>query len=194
MKRRSLLKSAAVLPAAAALHSPAAAQTPPAAPAFENFKLELTPVDAGSQQVPRFFTPEQIAALRKLGDLLMPKLGERPGATEAGAAEFLDFYVSQSSPDRQSLYRSGLDRLNSEARRTAGRPFAELSAEQASPILKPLSEAWTYAGPPDSFGRFLVAAKEDMMRATVNSRAYAEAMAATSRGSSGLGYYWLPIE
>jgi hypothetical protein len=194
MKRRSLLKSAAVLPAVAALTPAARAQSAPSAPASEHPKLELAPLDANAQTVTRFFTPPQLAALRKLGDLIVPKFNERPGAAEAGVAEFLDFYVSQSSAERQSLYRSGLDRLNAEARRTAGKTFDELTAEQASAIIKPVTDAWTYAGPADPFARFLVAAKDDLLRATMNSRAYATALAATSRGSSGLGYYWLPVE
>jgi hypothetical protein len=192
MKRRSVLKSAALLPAAAAI--PAAAQNAPTQAAPESFKLELAPADVIGRPVARFFSPDQFAALRKLGELFAPAFEGRPGASETGAAEFLDFYISQSAADVQKLYRDGLDRLNSEARRSQSKPFAELTSAEAAAILKPLSGAWTYAGPSDLFARFLLAAKDDLMRATTNSRPYTTAAAAGSRGGGGLGYYWLPVE
>ena len=192
MKRRSVLKSVALLPAAAAM--PAPAQNAPAKTASENLKLELAGPDTVGQQVTRLFTPDQLAALRKLGELFAPAFQDRPGAGEAGAAEFLDFYVSKSAADVQKLYRDGLDRLNSEARRNHSKPFAEVTSTQAATILKPLASAWTYSGPSDQFAKFLLAAKEDLMRATTNSRAYTTAASATSRGGGGLGYYWLPVE
>jgi hypothetical protein len=126
--------------------------------------------------------------------MLMPAVDERPGAKEAAAAEFLDFLISQSPVDRQQLYRGGLDKLNSDSRRLHGRVFAALTDEQAAPILKPLTAAWTYDGPSDPFAQFLLAAKEDVLRATHNSREFVTAMSQRSRGFSGTGYYWLPIE
>ena len=203
MKRRSLLKSAAVLPAAAALPSALVlAQTPPPpgkgtqAPsaAIESLKIPLAPRGSVGQPLARFFTPDQFSALGKLGELFAPAYNGRPGAASAGAAEFLDFYVSKSGADRQKLYRDGLDRLNADARRQDGKPFAELKPERIAPILQPLTDAWTYQGPTDPFARFLVSAKEDLIRATVNSRAYATALASVSRSSGGVGYYWFPIE
>ena len=169
-------------------------QTTAAQSAPENLTLKIAGPDTVGQPVTRFFTPDQFAALRKLGELLAPPFNDRPGSGEAAAAEFLDFYVSQSAADIQKLYRDGLDRLNSEAHRSQSMPFAALTSSQAAPILKPLSEPWTYAGPSDAFAKFLIAAKEDLMRATTNSRAYTTAASATSRGGGGLGYYWLPVE
>lgn len=192
MERRSVLKSAALLPAAAALPAPAQNASSQAAP--ENFKLELAAADAVGRPVTRFFTPDQFAALRKLGELFAPSFEGRPGAAEADAAEFLDFYISQSAAEIQTLYRNGLDRLNSEARSSQSKPFAEITSAEAAAILKPLSHAWTYAGPSDPFTKFLLAARDDLMRATINSRAYTTAAAAGSRGAGGLGYYWVPVE
>jgi hypothetical protein len=191
MKRRNLLKSVALLPAVAL---PTPAQNAPAQAATDNFKLELAGADTVGRPVARFFTPDQLAALGKLGELFAPPFDGRPGAAEAGAAEFLDFYISQSAPDIQKLYRDGLDRLNAEARRSRSKPFAQLTSSEAEPILKPLSDAWSYAGPSDAFAKFLLAAKDDLMRATINSRAYTSAAVPGSRGAGGLGYYWLPVE
>jgi hypothetical protein len=188
MKRRRLLQSIAAIPAAAALPLPA--QSP------ETDKQELATVSAAEvvRAVPRFFTGDQLSALQRLADILMPAVNERPGAKQAGAAEFLDFLISESPVDRQQLYRAGLDRLNADSKRAYDRAFAALTDEQAAPILKPLTGSWTYDGPADPFARFLLAAKEDVLRATHNSRELVAAMSQASRGFSGTGYYWLPIE
>jgi hypothetical protein len=168
----------AALPAAA-LPVPAGAQsaTPPASD-----KIEFTTVTPGeaARPVPRFFSEDQFKALQRLADILMPSFNERPGAKEARVAEFLDFLISESPADRQELYRAGLDHLNAQARKAHNQPFAAILDQQTSPILKPLTSAWTYDGPTDSFARFLVAAKEDVLRATYNAR--------------GNGYYWVRIE
>ena len=58
----------------------------------------------------RFFDAAQFAALRRLGQILVPARPNAPGAIEAEAAEFLDFLIGQSPADRQSLYRDGTTR------------------------------------------------------------------------------------
>lgn len=190
MKRRRLLQSLAALPAIQAI--PLSAQTAAPSPAADTFKVTVTGPDAVAQSTCHYFTVEQRAALENLGDLFMPKMGERPGAKEAETAAFLEFLISQSPADRQELYRSGLDRLNSEANRLYGKPFGGIGGEQAAAILKPVTIPWTYNGPADPFARFLIAAKEDFLRATANSRSYA--LSGNTRGSGGSNYYWLPIE
>jgi hypothetical protein len=136
---------------------------------------------------------EQFAALRHLSDLVMPPVNGRAGARDAEVAEFLDFLVSKSPADRQALYRDGLDQLNRGARSRLKKPFAELTPSEAAPILAPLTAAWTYNEPADVTARFLRAAKEDILRATSNSRAWA-ATSPRTRASAGMGSYWHTIE
>ncbi len=193
MKRRNLLKSMIAAPALAAVPRPAAAQASSAA-SPDNFNLPVTAPDAVAQPGQHFFSREQMAALERLGEALVPRTGGRPGSKETNAPRFLEFLLSQSPQDRQMLYKSGLDLLNSEASKLYGKPFAALHAGEANPILKPLEDAWTYAGPSEPFAQFLLAAKEDFLRAAVNSPAYATAMGANTRGSSGMNYYWFPVE
>ncbi len=199
MKRRKLLQSVLAMPALAAVPAPAPAQTTygakdSGAGSPDNFKLPTTAPDLVAQPGQHFFTGDQLAALERLGGILVPSSSGRPGSREANSPKFLEFLLSCSPNDRQTLYRNGLDGLNTEARKLHAKAFADLTAEQAGPILKPIEAAWTYAGPSDPFAQFLLAAKEDFLRATVNSHAHATAMAGVSRGSSGLGYYWFPIE
>jgi hypothetical protein len=110
----------------------------------------------------------------------MPPFNGRPGAIEAGVPRFLDFLLSQSPADRQTLYRQGLQ------------AFAKLDASQAKQALAELQRPWTYAGPSDPLARFLRAAKDDILQATINSREWASS--SRSRTAGGTSYYYFPIE
>lgn len=194
IKRRHAIQSLIGIPAAAALPLGAAPDTAAPRVSTETPKTPVSVPDAVAGGMPRFFSAEEFAALGRLGEILLPPFAGRPGAREAGVAEFLDFLLANSPADRARLYRDGLAKLNSEARRRHQKAFAELTAEQAEPILAPLKEPWTYHGPSDPLARFLVAAKEDVFTATVNSREWAAAMARRSRSAGGLGTYWYPVE
>jgi hypothetical protein len=141
---------------------------------------------ANVEPVPGFFTPAQLAALRRLSDIILPAISGAPGALDARAPEFLDFLVSRSPAPVQTLYRSGLDALNTSKFR---RPFTDLKPAEAGELLAPLRDAWTYDEPRDPFALFLRHAKADVLTATMNSREWLDA---THR--SGNGAYWLPPE
>lgn len=193
MKRRRLLQSIAAIPALTA--PPAAAQYAAAAPAAEEMpKLRETSPDAATQGVGRFFSADQRTALRRLGDLIVPAIGDRPGASAAGVVEFLDFLIGQSEAVRQNLYKGGLDQLNAESRKRYAKSFAETSGAEAKPLLAALGQPWTYHSPKDPMARFLREAKEDLLQATINSKAFADAASRRSRSAGGMGAYWLPLD
>src|SRR5580700_2213093 len=151
MKRRRFFTTLAALPAAPALLSQTQSPTPqtpavqlPAGgrggraggsniPTFDEASPELV-----ADAAPRFFTAAQYAALRKLSALLMPAFDGSPGALECGAPEFLDFLIGASLPDRQKLYRTGLDTLNAKAEKSLNKAFAYLSDAEADSIIRPL--------------------------------------------------------
>ncbi len=195
MKRRDALRSLFVVPAAAALPASAVAEQSQASAANrENPTTATVGPDAAAETVARTFSVPQLAALRKLGELILPAAQGLPGTTEAGAADFLDFLIGASPADRLTLYREGLDRLNAEAERLHHKPFAGLEAAQAGPILAPLKAPWSYAGPSDSFARFLLTAKSDLITATVNSQEYIAAVSERRRSAGGVSRYWYPVE
>jgi hypothetical protein len=217
MKRRRFFKTLAALPAAQALLAQAqspAAQTPqtPAAqppgaagrgggggrfgaanlPTFEETSPELV-----AEAEPRFFTPAQFAALRRLSALLMPPFNGNPGALECGAPEFLDFLIGASLPDRQKLYRGGLDTLNAKAKKSFNKSFADLSDADADAVIRPLLApvAWVQDAPKDPAVQFVVEAHRDIRTATQNSREWADAAAASGRRRGGGGGSYLnPID
>ena len=194
MRRRDALKSMAALTAAVAAPEAVAQQAvvrtvegggaEPAGP------LPLALPEDAAEPAAHFLTVEEMATLRRLGEVVVPKT-RTPGALEAGAPEFLDFYLSQSDRARQGLYREGLGRLNAEARRRFREPFAELGVSQIDELLEPLRRPWT-PDAPDALTAFLRAAKEDLLRATVSSRQWASATEGRQRPAGGT--YWYPVE
>ena len=192
MKRRTVIRSVVGLPVVGALPLPAVAQEPARA-LNETPNLETAVADAAAMGVPRFFSDDQFTALKCLCELLAPAAGGNPGASEAGAAEFLDFLVGQSPGERQTLYREGLNRLNGAAQQRFGKRFADVAVADADALLSPLRESWTYSGPADPFAKFLQTAKLDAMSATMNSREWSVARSRSSR-RAGLNLYWYPVE
>ena len=161
-------------------------------------KIDVTPADAVARMVTKFFNPDQFAALEKLSAIFMPPMKGAPGAIEAQAPQFLDFLLSESLPDRQKIYRTGLDGLNAQAKKHFSQPFAKLSDDQAVQLLEPLKKPWTYDPPSDPVEHFLRVAKQDIRSATTNSREYVTASGGNGgggrRGGGGTGLYWLSLD
>ncbi len=192
MNRRTILKSLAVAPAAVGLH----AQTPAKEPARiveDSPKVETSVADSSADPVTHFFTKEQFSALTHLSEIFEPATANMPGARDARAAEFLDFLLSKSPAPRQTLYRTGLDRLNSESAHRYSKPFAALDAAQCDAVLSPLRRPWTYEDPADPLEHFLREAKTDIFQATRNSYEFISVAAKRSRGASGVGEFWYPL-
>jgi hypothetical protein len=195
MKRRRFVQSIAAapaIPAALAQQSPVRGGAA-ASPAEEGPKVESTPADMVAEMVPRFFTAPQFAALRKLSDVVMPRINNAPGALDARAAEFLDFLIGESPADRQRIYRAGLDGLNAASKKRFGKLFAELDGTQCDAMLAPLNAAWSPETPADPVARFLHEVRKDVRTATINSREFAAVNTGGRRGA-GLGLYWYPLD
>lgn len=158
-------------------------------------KLATSLADDAGATVTHFFDAQQLAALKRLSEVILPPLNNAPGAIDAGAPAFLDFLLSESPAERQHLYRSGLDHLNAQSRSRFKKPFSETDAAQAVELLAPLRAAWTYDEPADPLARFLRAAKQDIRTATMNSKEYsASASAGGGRRFGGAGLYWYPLD
>ncbi len=181
---------ALLLPAEVLAQRATGARSAPAIP-----KLEVTSPDAAGETVHRFFNEARFTALRRLGELFQPKVGNAPGATEAGAPEFLDFLIGASPADRKKLYNNGLDALNAAAQKKYRKNFAATTAEEADAVIRPLLATWDYEPPADPVIRFVSEAHQDLRNATVNSREYAEAGAASAsrRRAGNTGLYFNPI-
>ncbi len=116
---------------------------------------------------------------------------------ECEAPEFLDFLIGASQPDRQKLYRDGLDLLNANARKKFHKAFAGLDDADADAIVRPLLAPlpWYFDAPKDPGVHFMTQAHRDIRTATQNSRRWAEAGAASGRRRfGGGGSYITPID
>jgi hypothetical protein len=165
----------------------------PAAPA-EPPPLDFTVSDEGADAVLKFFSTRQFATLRRLCDLLVPAAPGSAGALECRVPEFMDFLIGDSPADRQQLWRSGLDALETQSQNRFGRAFADTDASQADTLFAPLHQPWTYEPPADPVSRLLAAAKQDIRTATANSYERNAGAPGTPRRRGGGGLYWLPVE
>ena len=191
MQRRRFVKAFTAAPAAAGIVTAQRA----AAPAAEVPKIATIAAADAAEPAQRFFTPRQFATLKQLSELILPAAGGRPGAKEAGAAEFLDFLIGVSPAARQTLYRNGLDFVDAEARRLFAKPFPELSAEEADKILRPLLVPWTFDPPANPRQRFLSDLRADVRTATMNSKEMSLAPSQNRRRrGGGAAPYWLPMD
>ena len=177
---------------------------PPPPPAPVPWTLGLNPntplphtvvEDAVSEMDLHFFTPREMAALVRLSDVLMPQVGNKPGAVQAETPAFLDFLIGSSPAARRTVYQSGLKWLDGDAQKRFGKPFAELDEAQAGAVLKPWLRTWMNDHPPtEPHADFVNIAHDDIRTATMNSKAWSDAAAASAKGENDNGLYWFPIE
>jgi hypothetical protein len=195
MKRRQILQGLAAIPTAGFLRGQQPVVPPKSAPAAlqEIPVIASTIPDVASAPLHGYFSQEQFDALRRLSDVIAPAMHGIPGATAAGAPEFIDFLIGKSPEPRQKLYRDGLDDLNRQARERFNIPFSEISQAQADAILAPLRQQWT-ATAGDPLVEFLRASKEDILQATQNSREWISVVSRRVRSASGTGTYWRTID
>lgn len=197
MKRRRFM---ATIATASALPVGLAAQQTPGRPAgavASTAPLQLVNIDDAADAQPEFFSPQQFATLTRLSDLLVPKIGDFPGALDAGAPAFLDFLIGESPTADQLAYTAGLDALNYAAATRFDKPFADVDESQASELLAVLREPWSPVPSTDPLVVFLHRAKADVRTATVNTQAWAVASAAQGGGGRrrrGAGQYWTTVE
>src|SRR5579872_7083444 len=64
-------------------------------------------LNGGPNYIPKHLKPHQFKTLRHLGDLIMPADATSPAASEAGAAEFIDFLCSRNE-DLAAIFDGGL--------------------------------------------------------------------------------------
>jgi hypothetical protein len=142
-----------------------------------------------------FFTAPQMESMKRLCDLLMPPLGGKPGALDAGTPQFLDMLIGQSPESRKKIYAGGLDWIEAESQRKYKLAFAKLDDGQASALLKPWLRTWMSDHPPvESHADFVNLAHDDIREATFNSEAWAESATASTHEGTPTGVYWSPVD
>jgi hypothetical protein len=198
MLRRGFLRAAvSVILAPKTLFSQQAAPTLPAPVPWTLGLNPKTPLphtevaDTVTETEQHFFTALQMATLVRLSDLLVPPLGNKASAVQAGTPGFLDFLIGSSPAARGKVYIDGLNWLETESQARYKKPFAKLDDPQADILLKPWLRTWLTDHPPtEPHANFINIAHDDIRTATLNSKMWSDS--AQDSGSSGL--YWYPIE
>lgn len=205
MQRRDFLRAIAsvgLLPKAILAQQAANPAPPPPAPVPWTQGLSpKTPLpnteapDGIAETDGKFFTAPQLATLARLCDLLLPPLGNKPGALQAGTPMFLDFLIGSSPEPRKKVYSGGLDWLDAVAISRHKLHFARLNATQADTLIKPWLRTWMSDHPPtERHADFINIAHEDIRTATMNSKLWDDAGAAAGQDWVTGGLYWSPIE
>jgi len=193
MRRRKFFASAVAVPAAGTLLGQQG--PPPGGRPMEVPKLEVAVAEDVAAARPKYFSAVQYAALSRLAEILAPTPEGGVGAKEAKAAEFLDFLIGQSLPERQQVYLKGLDALNAAAKQKHQKTFDAVTTEQANDLMAPLRKPWTFEPSPDALTRFLQTAKADVRTATQNSKEFSlNAGSGGARRVGGVGLYWYPLD
>ena len=191
-----------VAPATPPPTPPGAAPPPPGPVPWMRGLLEVKPLPVGTvlpdtvaSANTKFFSEVQMATLRQLCEIMVPPLKGYPGAVDAGAPEFLDFLISVSPADRQQMYKSGLNRLESDAKKKFSLPFSAVNGSQADALIRPWLKPWMNDHPPtEPFEQFINLAHADIRTATINSQAWSDAAVVAGEHPPGTGLYWKPVE
>jgi hypothetical protein len=151
--------------------------------------------DAVAQTNAHFFTGPQMVTLRRLCEILLPPIKGYPGAIDAGTPEFLDFLIGASPVDRQQMYQTGLNRLDTEAKQRFGLAFVNVQPAQADQLIQPWLRTWMTDHPPtEPYAFFINTAHSDIRTATINSQAWSDAAKAAGEKSPDMGVYWFPVD
>jgi hypothetical protein len=127
--RRDLIKlgAAATLAASLGVGEPLAAQSPAAA----------APVAAAHT----FFTPEELALVDELSELIIPTDDHSPGARAARVTAYIDFRLADAWEEQERIdWREGLKRVDQLSRESSGKPFMQASAEQRLAVLTRIAQ------------------------------------------------------
>lgn len=134
MDRRKYLKTLAVGSVGAGLLiqscEPGEQQQTASAPPAST--IDRTPEELARDQrlqSETFFTPEEMATIAVLSDIIIPKDDKSGSATDAGVPDFIEFIV-KDKPELQTPMRGGLRWLDLQCMKRYDNPFAKCNGDQ----------------------------------------------------------------
>lgn len=126
--RRDLIKlgAAATLAASLGVAEPLAAQSSAASPATA---------------AATFFTPDELALVDELSELIIPADEHSPGARAAKVAAYIDSRLAEAWEEQERTdWRDGLKRIGQLSRESGGTSFMKSSADQRLAILTRMAQ------------------------------------------------------
>ena len=95
---------------------------------------------AAPPAAPKFFTPQELALVTTISDMIIPTDPHSPGAKEAGVPAFIDLMVSESSQETKTLWRDGLAAVERLSREKFSAGFDAATGEQRTKLLTDISK------------------------------------------------------
>jgi gluconate 2-dehydrogenase gamma chain len=89
-------------------------------------------LSGGPNYIPKKFTPHNFLTLKRLAEIIIP------GASDAGAAEYIDF-LSSHNDELAAIFNGGFGWLDNYMRKTYGADFLSASAAQQTELLDKLA-------------------------------------------------------
>lgn len=116
-----------------------------AAAPLAHFAIACSDVERAAQQAadslaaaqpfaPQFFSEEELALVRQLADVIIPRDARSGSATDAAVPEFMDFIMT-AYPSMQDPMREGLKWLEDECVTAFGKSFGQASDTERGEIL-----------------------------------------------------------
>lgn len=109
-----------------------------------------------------FFDADDIAALARLCETILPREADSPGARDEAVHLFIDDYVAHSHPQQQSLWKEGMRELMHFSGARGPVAFADLDDDSAHALV---SEALQAVATHPSLAAFLQRAKATIVKA-----------------------------
>ena len=129
LSRRDLIKlgAAATLAASLGVGEPVAAQS--------------SAVATSRAAAQTFFTPEELALVDELSELIIPTDDHSPGARAARVAAYIDSRLAEAWEEQDRTdWREGLKRIDQLSQESSGKPFMQSSAEQRLRVLTRIAQ------------------------------------------------------
>jgi hypothetical protein len=98
--------------------------------------LEAQPAAAAA-----FFTPDELALVDELSELIIPADDHSPGARGAKVATYIDSRLAEAwDPKDKQTWRDGLKLVEELSRQSSGKPFLQASPDERRAILTRMSQ------------------------------------------------------
>ena len=108
--------------------------------------------DTSTAWVPRTLTPHEHDTVEAIAEIIIPTT-DTPGARDAGVGRFVDALFSDYySPADRKRFLIGLNRVDALAKRTHGRAFTDLPADQQTAMVLEMDRA-AFAEQPGTVGQ-----------------------------------------
>jgi len=88
-----------------------------------------------------FLTPDELALVDELSEMVIPTDDHSPGARAARVAAYIDSRLADAWEEQERIsWRDGLKRIDQLARESSGKPFMQSSADQRLAVLTRMAQ------------------------------------------------------